>query len=86
MKRTVITLAALVALSATPALAASIDEIAPDMAGTVNLAAASQHELKGYGTLVTSQTDGNDVPAVNGAVRIVAYPASERPTFERGGR
>jgi hypothetical protein len=80
MKRTVITLAALVALSATPALAASIDEVAPDVASTFNLVAASQHELKGYGTLVNSETEGVGAPAVNGPVRIVAYPDSERPS------
>lgn len=84
MKRTIFTLAALLALSASPALAASIDEVARETNTPVNVIAAPQREAKGYGNLVTSETEDLATPAQSGPVAIVDYPADERPKFTRG--
>jgi hypothetical protein len=83
MRRTILTLAALIALSATPAVAGPIYEVAGEPTTDTKLV-ASEFMERGYGRLVTSQTDGGPVAAQGDPVTRVTYPDSERPMDGRG--
>jgi hypothetical protein len=83
MTRRILTLAALLTLSATPALAGLADEVAHESTTPVRMI-ANEPEAKGYGSLVTSEADGRLESAAIEAVEVASYPESERPKFDRG--
>jgi hypothetical protein len=84
MKNLALALAAATTLAATSAFAASVDEIAQDKNLPVQIVSAPELATSGQGAVTNSEQDGEAAPARIDSVRLVQYPDSARPTFDRG--